>query len=435
MGGSPGDSAGALISYKRALAILEDVSPRTDDTRKAMVDVYSKLGSVERNTGATAEGLESYRKAQAVAEELLATSPSRHELQRLAGVFTQSSRTLAAMGDLEGSLASTNRALSILNRLNESGASTDDEVQHELALAYTSLSVQLPRVGRLKDGLENARKAVQIREGLVQRQPNDLRFLRNLMLAWQHLGDTLGGPTQPNLGDHKAAIRAYQKMLGIASSLRTRDPGDKRLDQDLALALQRLGIAQTADGRLPEGLDNLKHALEMETAAMESDQRNVFLKRNTALTLTQIARIEEKGGDHVAALSHGGRAVEISQALIRQDPGNREAQAEFLESARVYSLMAARSGNKQTAMEFASQLDPVSRQLAKGSSDWTQVVQPAISQAYLGDIQTALGNGPGAAQFYKESAHTFQDLKAAGRLDAFYNPVVARVAALASPAR
>ncbi len=427
MGGSPGDSAGALNSYKRALAILEDVSPRTDDIRKAMVDVYSKLGAVERNTGATTAGLESYRKAQAVAEELLATSPSRHELRRLAGVFTQSTRTLAAMGDLEGSLASTNRALSILNRLNESGATADDEVLHELALAYTSLSIQLPRVGRLKDGLENARKAVQIREALVQRQPNDLRFLRNLMIAWQHLGDTFGGPNQPNMGDHKAAIRAYQKMLGVASSLKTRDPGDRRLDQDLALAMQRLGAAQSADGRLPEGLDNLKRALEMETAAMESDHRNVFLKRNTALTLTQIASIEEKLGDHVAALSHCGRAVEINQALIRQDPGDREAQAEFLDSARTYSLMAARSGNRQTAMEFASQLEPVSRQLAKGSSDWTQLVQPAISQAYLGDIQTALGDRAGATRYYKESSQTFQKLKAAGHLDPFYAPISTRV--------
>jgi serine/threonine protein kinase/tetratricopeptide (TPR) repeat protein len=430
VGGNLGDSAGALSSYRRAMTILEQIKPRTNSVRKMLADTYHKIGAVQGETGATAEALESYRKAERLAEELLASNPSHATLRTLAGIYDASSRTMGALGDIEGSLIATNRAILILNRLVQASPN-DDELQQDLSSFQGTLAIQLPRVGRLEEGLKAARQAAAMREELVRKHPNDLRFLRNLMIAWAHVGDNLALPSRPSMGDYKGALEAYQRVHEIALSLSSKDANDRRLQVDLSLSLQRLATAQYGLGQRAEALKNLRKAQAIQEQVIARDPSNAMTVRNLAFVFERIGEIEEANGNNIPALSALKRAVEISETMLAKDPENQNVRQQLLGAARTYALLQAKAGNRQVALLYGSQLMEMAEELArKGAADWTRAAAPALTAAALGDIETVLGRTVEARRWYSRSAQEFQKLKAAGRLDPYYEPEVARVAAL-----
>lgn len=430
VGGNLGDSAGALSSYRRAMTILEQIKPRTNAVRKLLADTYHKIGAVQGETGATAEALKSYRKAESLAEELLAANPSHETLRTLASIYDASSRTLGALGDIEASLVATNRAILILRRLVQANPK-DADLVHDLSSFQGTLAIQLPRVGRLEEGLQAARQAVALREELVRRHPNDLRYLRNLMIAWSHVGDCLAFPSRPNMGDFKGALEAYTRVSEIAQSLATKDTNDRRLQLDLSLALQRLGTAQYGLGKPAEALKNLRKAQSIQEQVIAVDPSNAMTVRNLAFVMERIGEIEEAIGNNIPALSGLKRAVEMSEAMLAKDPENQNVRQQLLGAARTYALLQAKSGNRQVALLYGSQLMGMAEELARKSpSDWTRIVQPAVTAAALGDIETALGRTVEARRWYAQSAAAFEKLKAGGRLDPYYAPAMARVAAL-----
>jgi len=428
--GNLGDSAGALSSYRRAMTILEQIKPRTSAVRKDLANTYHKIGAVQGETGATAEALKSYRKAEALAGELLSSNPSHETLRTLATIYDASARTLGALGDIEASLVSTDRAILIVKRLVEANPN-DDELRQDLSSFQGTLAIQLPRVGRLPEGLQAARQAAALREELVRNHPNDVRYLRNLMIAWSHVGDSLALPSRPSMGDFKGALEAYQRVHEIAASLASKDANDRRLQVDLSLSLQRLATAQFGLGRAAEALKNLRQAQAIQEQVMAIDPSSAMTVRNLAFVLERIGEIEEAGGNNIAALSALRRAVEISETMLAKDPQNQNVRQQLLGAARTYALLQAKAGNRQVALLYGSQLAGMAEELAwKGPSDWTRAVQPGLTGAALGDIETALGRPVEARRWYSRSVRDFEKLKAARRLDPYYVPVMTRVAAL-----
>jgi tetratricopeptide (TPR) repeat protein len=112
-----GDSSGALKSYRRAVEILRQISPRTPQVKRDLISAYTKLGTIQRDMGSTTEGLGSYRRAVALASEILAVEPSRGVMKDLSVLHDYEGRTLTTMGDIEGSLKATSESLALLNTL------------------------------------------------------------------------------------------------------------------------------------------------------------------------------------------------------------------------------------------------------------------------------------------------------------------------------
>lgn len=429
MGGNLGDSTGALSSYERAVKILSDIKPRNDAVRRSLSNAYYHLALLQRQTGASATALGSLHRAHEVAEELLASNPSHEDLKNLASIYDSLSRTLGQLGDLEGSLTAINRAVTILQRL-VAAAPDKLDFQDQLASAHGTLAIQLPRVGKLHQALEHAKKALQMRERLSAGRANDLARTRMLMIAWSHIGDNLANPTRPNMGDLKGALEAYAKVHRIAASLAARDPNDKRLQLDLSYALQRIGVAEFGDRRLDDAIQHLTEARKIQESVIHADPKNATAIRNLAFVLERIGLVEDARGNHVRALSALRQSVETNEELLKRDPANQDARQQLLSVSRTYALMQAKDGNTQAALKVVSELPALADELVrKGSSDWTRIVQPALTTAVIAEIEEALGHKQEAERHYQESVKAFASLKKQGKLDPFYAPAAERVAA------
>src|SRR5262249_17418761 len=79
--------------------------------------------------------------------------------------------------------------------------------------------------------------------------PNDTSGGQELMLAYAHVGDTLGNAAYDNFGDAAGALAEYTKMAAIARTLHEADPNDVRGISDYGIALLRAGIVTPMEQR------------------------------------------------------------------------------------------------------------------------------------------------------------------------------------------
>ncbi len=119
-------------------------------------------------------------------------------------------------------------------------------------LAQASLFHVQETLERVPGGLEARRDViettVQYLDGLAAESKNDTGLLDLLGSGYTQIGDVLGLPGFPNLGDRDGALKAYAKARGIFTRLEQANPGDlsARL-QDLGIR-QRMGIIKESTG-------------------------------------------------------------------------------------------------------------------------------------------------------------------------------------------
>ena len=72
----------------------------------------------------------------------------------------------------------------------------------------------LAATGNVTAALEHRRTALAIMESVAAAAPNDVANIRQLGVAYQKLGNTLGNPNAPNVGDTAGALAALDQSAG-----------------------------------------------------------------------------------------------------------------------------------------------------------------------------------------------------------------------------
>src|SRR5262249_49723886 len=116
-----------------------------------------------------------------------------------------------------------------------------------IAASHARMGGIQAELGHRQQALESYRAAVSVREDISRGAPNDVHALHELMLAYSHVGDTLGNPAYDNFGDEAGARAADAKMVEAARKLQEADPNDVRAMSDYGIALLRLGIVSPPD--------------------------------------------------------------------------------------------------------------------------------------------------------------------------------------------
>ena len=113
------------------------------------------------------------------------------------------------------------------------------------------LSVSYERLGGIAEALNDYKaaegyyaKALEIRERLAEKYPEDPNLQSDLSLSYERLGDIAEA-----LNDYRAAERHYAKALEICERLAENFPEVPMLKDDLALSLFKCGTC-SADGKL-----------------------------------------------------------------------------------------------------------------------------------------------------------------------------------------
>jgi tetratricopeptide (TPR) repeat protein len=303
LGSNLGDTDGAIASYRRAEEIAAPLASRGDrDAMLRLASVAHRRAVVRLAQGDLKDASAAFATAREVGERLVATNAADREALNLLGeVYANSSRAsfqlrdyAAAERDAQGAMTAA-RAL-----LKEEPASRI--YQNSLATAYNSMGTARMAAGRLQDAADSYRRSVELRERLVDEEPTNTEYRRNLLVSYGILGDVLGYRAGENLGETQAAADAFAKSVEIAEWARSRDPADRRSLFDLASARIRLGtlFLEGEPGQPAAALTQFVEVKRLITTLLASDPKSdrygflaVVLDRRMGETFAALGRTDE----------------------------------------------------------------------------------------------------------------------------------------------
>src|SRR5207247_2434615 len=164
----------------------------------------------------------------------------------------------------------------------------DEEIFAEKsAAALMGIGETSFRLGRFDDAREAYAKALAVREGALQRRPDDAAAKRLVARASGQVGYTY-----MVLGDLEAAPQLLARAVTLLEPLAAADPDHVDDQRFLALAHYRLGILKQIQGDQSATKEHFETCLKIR-AALAKDESNVSRQREYLLAL---ARCGDRAG-------------------------------------------------------------------------------------------------------------------------------------------
>jgi tetratricopeptide (TPR) repeat protein/tRNA A-37 threonylcarbamoyl transferase component Bud32 len=275
-----GDTASAMASYGKAMRLFEAVLAKDPGQGKAlgqMLSLHLAMGAVLEYTKNTKESIATYRKAVELAAAVMQANPEDRGIrEHLASAHAALGRGWQRSGDLAAARQSYLQAKELFEPLAKA-APGNRILQGSLATVYGGIGMADARMGRMQEALAGHRKAAAIREQLVAANSANVDYQRELMFAYSHIGDVLGNPNLPNLGETARAVEAYEKMLVVARRVQEADPSDQRARGDYSIALSR--VAQLLpEARSRERVELIRKSLTLQQEVAALDPQNVDIR-------------------------------------------------------------------------------------------------------------------------------------------------------------
>lgn len=237
-----GNTAGAIDSYRQALALREAVQPGAAGDIQLQRDLlrnHGKLSDVLLYSGHTAEALAHSRKLLGMAEALAARDPANAaDRANLASAYVDVGWKQAGSGDWQAGLASLRHSVVLWEALVHS-APGQAGFKRRLAIAYertaTLLAANSDAYG---EALSLHRKELALTEELAAEDPLNAPARRSAAYARLNIGLVLSLE-----GDAAAASGQFTQALAVFESLAAADPRDAQYRLD---AVDASGLAADA---------------------------------------------------------------------------------------------------------------------------------------------------------------------------------------------
>lgn len=234
-----GDLSGALASLRNAAALAESVAAQSHDASQCdrRAGVYWGIGTDLEAMGDLSGALENYRYASAIRESAQGLTPQWAATLRthLAADDSGIARVLARQDDLDEALAIQSEASSLLLDLSKNDTN-NGTIQGFLAVSYYYTASYLEKKRDVDSALGNYRKAQNIFKNLSDRDPSNAWASGWLGRSEAHIGRVLLAK-----GFSNSALRSYQQSLAILLRLRATAPTDTATTTELAEAYSGIG--------------------------------------------------------------------------------------------------------------------------------------------------------------------------------------------------
>lgn len=294
-----GDTVGAMNSYRKAVAILENLkgAQATNEARMAFGRSYRALGDIEGVEGENAQSIDYYRRSLAIFEQLASNSPQDTAIQdEYARAFETLGDGLDRMENTESErLESYRKNLEIRQKLVMQ-APNDAKFRRGLALAFMKFGTSSDE--NKSEAVESLRKAIQILEDLSGSNPDDAHARREVAFAYFKLGSVF-----IEAKDFAAALVPLRQALSIRQELVTGDPRNNQALFDSAIAYGALSEALTDHGDVSEAIKNASEAREILEKLSADDSENNVYRRNLGLSYEKLAQAHERAGSNEKLVS------------------------------------------------------------------------------------------------------------------------------------
>ncbi|WP_321473627.1 serine/threonine-protein kinase [uncultured Paludibaculum sp.] len=339
-GPNVGDTAAALTSYRKALAIRESMqaaAPANVDNQRHLAVSLSRMSGVMKIAGEYRAGLEFDRRALAIRERLLAADPSNRSLRREAAAsYTTLGGSLFQVGEWAGVLPARKRALELYTALaQEEGAASED--WRGLALAQLRMGSILRHSKEATESERHYLAAMEAARTGLKTWPNNLGLRQMEASAASGLGSL-----QLDQGRAEAAVRSYRTAQAIYEDLGRADPDDVRLRSLTATEHFHIARALLRQRQAPHAMAEFSQSLVLRESVAAGNPLNAGAKGEVAESLAGLGDTYAALGKRSEAMLWYGRALTVLDGLKRQ---NRANSASLTELARVQAEMAKLTAN------------------------------------------------------------------------------------------
>ena len=211
-------------------------------------------------------------------------------------------------------------------------------------------------------------------------------------MAYERIGDVLGLPTQPNLGQTAAALENYRKALSIHRELAGNTPGSFTLQMDMARAYNGICSIEQSTGQFREALEACRLAEAIQKVQAEQRPHDIDLRAELAGTYQNMAGCYSVLGDWPNAEEKYSRALHEFAELHNLEPDNERyshglatayhRMAGLLEQTRRFP---AGSKSARRAIELFDELSSRHPTDIRARLDWT------FAEQRLGSIMISMG--------------------------------------------
>jgi tetratricopeptide (TPR) repeat protein len=325
-----GDPGAALISFGNAGQLLDEVLRHDPSDAKAAFDrmkLFYEMSDLQWTLGRYKEAITSAEAGLRLAESRMSADAKDFETMRYAGLLHLA---LVRLHQQDGNLNAAEAEAAAGSRLVHLAAQASPD-NRDTQLSLSELAARVGNVEayrrRQDAALASYRSGVTVLEGLCRRYPQDTLIRHDLMIAYSHVGDTLGNFNlhYKNPSDLPGAFQAYAKMAEQAKFLYDADPADVRALADYGISLMRVGRVTAPAGPLRRA--TLERSLGLLNRAAAATPGNRMIA-------THIVWLDNELGEYAAAIvkaeaSVGGKSVDLAMVLLLEKAvrGLSEAQA------------------------------------------------------------------------------------------------------------
>ena len=358
-----GDPAGALDRYRQAIALLDDVihrSPGDIDAITERLVLYDRVGTLQAYTGQLRDAVQTLQEGIRFGSSAAGASDSDLRIA-LADLYRDCSEARRNMNDYAGSFEDAIKSLHLYQDV-ALVRPTDRNVTYSLANAYAAVGTAESGLNQLTEALANFRYATTEMEKLVESDPRNVTWNRDLMLKYAHVADVLGNPGLQNLGDRAGALRAYRQAADIGKRLYEADPADQRAAADYGIALSRVETLIDERDRTTK-LAIQKESIRVLEDAARVSPGNTSLKIYLALVNQHLGDTLTAAADPAAARAAYTNSVNLAESGV--NTGHASLYVLFIEAHQRLALNAVARGSRQEALDHAQ------RALHAGEKPWS----------------------------------------------------------------
>jgi eukaryotic-like serine/threonine-protein kinase len=332
----PGTTEARALMVRTAVQYLEGIAREAAGDRvlqRELAGAFVKVGDAQghptsANLGDTAGALVSYRRALAIAEAVLQAAPDDVEASRTLGLaHRRIADVLSWKGEMNDALRHCQRSGALFAEIAAHPQHTiEDRVQAGIALIKLGDLLGNPNFPNL-DKAADAHAKYQVALGMFQRleaeAPTNARVRRYLGITLERIG------TLHELASRwPEAAEAYQKSFEIRKALASTEASHNDIQRDYAVAYEKLGNVQRMTGNPAAAAVNYRDALAQFERLAKGDPSDAFAARSVAISREKLSGVELSLGRHTDAVGLMRTALVTHHTLAERDPENAQARCD-----------------------------------------------------------------------------------------------------------
>jgi len=387
----PGSTPARKLIVQKALQYLDGLAAEAAGDRSLQADLaeaYLKVGEVQHSPyraslGDAAGALESYRRALAVAALIGRGQRDDQAARRYAARAEQDIAGVLLVTGYAGPAADTVRRAIALFQAMSAAQSGDTGATVHLADSYNLLGDALGNesmIGNLRDpggALDNYRKALAIYQQLATSHPNNLRMQSGLAVAHAKVGDV-----EKHRGNAAGALESYGKAVAIYEALSAAEPNNAQFTRNLGAVVDRLGDARSAAGDRPGALKDFRRSIALHKMLAAADPSNAAGQESLWLAYYHLAEWLSATDRHGAAESYR-MALSVIEPLSAAQPANVQLRSKLAATLVALGAALEKVAERQEGQRLIARGTAVQRGLAD-----TPKASPQELDDYAGTLLT-----------------------------------------------